>query len=87
MTAAVLLGFLGTVLFCSSLWEMRNVATVYMAPLSSNVYIIRTGPFEFVRHPQYGGTLLIFLSAAVLSGDLYRLLAWIAMALLIVSTC
>ena len=86
-TAAVLLGALGTVLFCTSMWEMRNVATVYMAPLSSNVHIIRSGPFEFVRHPQYGGTLLIFLSAAVLSGDLYRLLAWIALALLIVSTC
>ena len=67
------LGFL-MLLFCSGfiLWVMREnsfAAPVIRLQTERGHRVISSGPYAFVRHPMYSGTMLFFIGAPLLLGS------------------
>ena len=66
VVAAVLLGG-------SGMWMIRRRITAMPAPLEGAV-LMDGGPYSLVRHPIYGGVILIFVGLSIKGGNIYALL-------------
>ena len=75
---ALALAAAGVVLFGSAYRAMGRSFTAFPRPLTSGEFV-SSGPFRFVRHPTYGGGLLLFTGVSLALG-LYGLVATAALA-------
>jgi protein-S-isoprenylcysteine O-methyltransferase Ste14 len=72
--AGVAIGVLGLAL---RIWAMRALGRFYTRTLviAPDQPVVRQGPYRFVRHPGYLGSILIWVGAAASSGNLLSLAA------------
>lgn len=65
-----------------AVWARRHLGRNWSGAITAKVdhQLIRTGPYRFVRHPIYTGMLGMFLGTAIVSGELFGLLAVITIA-------
>jgi protein-S-isoprenylcysteine O-methyltransferase Ste14 len=65
-----------------AVWARRRLGRNWSGAITAKVdhELIRTGPYQLVRHPIYSGMLGMFLGAAVVSGELHGLLAMLIIA-------
>ena len=72
--AGVAVGILG---FALRIWAMRVLGRFYTRTLiiAPDQPVVREGPYRFVRHPGYLGSMLIWVGAAASSGNLLSLAA------------
>lgn len=57
----------------SGMWMIRRRITAMPAPLAGAV-LMDGGPYSLVRHPIYGGVILIFVGLSIKGGNIYALL-------------
>ena len=71
-------------LFIVFLVFKENTYTSAIIELADDQHVVSTGPYRFVRHPMYSGTLLMLLATPIALGSWWGLLAFIPMLLVIV---
>ena len=88
-----LLGFLplllgvGLYLWCAAAFTFIGKGTP--APIDAPIFLVRSGPYRWVRNPMYLGVLAIIVGQAILVRSValigYALLVWIIVHLFVVS--
>lgn len=65
-----------------AVWARRHLGRNWSGAITAKVdhELIRTGPYQLLRHPIYSGMLGMFLGTAVVSGELHGLLAMLLIA-------
>jgi len=65
-----------------ALWARRHLGRNWSGAITAKVdhELIRTGPYQLLRHPIYSGMLGMFLGTAVVSGEFHGLLAMLLIA-------
>ena len=81
---AVTLQLVGAVVSIVSIWTIRKSFSLFEAPRNILSDFKRTGPYQYIRHPIYAGVLMYLLGSVVKSRDMYRLLGWFGMAIILV---
>jgi len=71
----------GVALIVSSLKYMGNGVSLLNAPATDQLQT--DGPYEFLRHPMYGGIVLTSFGVSVLTNSVSRLLATVVLALIL----
>jgi protein-S-isoprenylcysteine O-methyltransferase Ste14 len=74
----VLLGL--AVIFLVFRENSHAAATIWV---SHDQPVISTGPYRYVRHPMYAGSLIMFLGIPLAVGSLWALIPYVALAILI----
>ena len=82
---AITLQIVGAVLSVVSIWILRKNFSLFEAPRNNMNSLVREGPYKYIRHPFYAGILMYLLGAVVKSRDMYRLLGWFGLAVILVS--
>jgi len=81
--AALILFFVGLGMMANALWELKGNVSVWAWASKDNVMVFR-GVFQVVRHPLYGGLLLVCGSLAMLQGNVDKIVLTFALAVLLV---
>jgi len=65
-----------------AIWARRYLGRNWSGAITAKVdhQLIRTGPYQILRHPIYSGMLGMFLGTAIVSGELHGLLAMLIIA-------
>lgn len=66
-----------------AIWARKHLGRNWSGAITKKVdhQLIRTGPYRMLRHPIYSGMLGMFLSTAVVSGELHGLLGLLIISL------
>lgn len=81
--SSLLLAATGVSLMLGSLWELREFFSPFLVPLSQS-RLIRSGVYEYLRHPMYGGLVLLCLGLSIFSNNCDKLFLTIILASLLV---
>lgn len=81
--AAVLALLVGQFLSLNALWELRGNFNVFVVPGRDN-QLTTEGVYSLVRHPFYGGIVIVCLSVSVLQGSMEKLALSFALLYLLV---
>mmetsp|Transcript_8538 Transcript_8538/g.11894 ORF Transcript_8538/g.11894 Transcript_8538/m.11894 type:complete len:104 (-) Transcript_8538:71-382(-) len=66
----------------NALWELKGNVSVWAWASKDNVLVIR-GVFQVVRHPLYGGLVLVCGSIAILQGNVDKIALTVVLAALL----
>jgi protein-S-isoprenylcysteine O-methyltransferase Ste14 len=69
--------------FALAVWARRHLGSNWSANIAAKVdhSLIRSGPYQIVRHPIYSVMLGMFLGTALISGEVHALLGLIVMSM------
>lgn len=81
-SASVLCLVSGVGIFLSSLMYMKENMSPFAVPTSEQ--LVKEGPYEFMRHPIYGGLILSAFALAFLTGSVERMLFSVILSFLLV---
>ncbi|RYH11897.1 hypothetical protein EON65_38580 [archaeon] len=75
----------GLAMFWNAVWELGDKASPFVCPpLKLNAFV-KTGVYGIVRHPMYGGIILLCFGWAMLQQHTYKVFFTIALSIVLVS--
>ena len=74
----------GVGLILSAFWELKENASPFLVPLSQS-RLVTGGAYEYLRHPMYGGVVLLCLGLSVLSRNSDKLFLTVLLTFALVS--
>lgn len=74
----------GAGLILSAFWELKENSSPFLVPLSQS-RLVTGGAYEYLRHPMYGGVVLLCLGLSVLSRNSDKLFLTILLTFALVS--
>jgi len=74
----------GVGLILSAFWELKENASPFLVPLSQS-RLVTGGAYEYLRHPMYGGVVLLCLGLSVLSRSSDKLFLTVLLTFALVS--
>jgi len=74
----------GVGLILSAFWELKENASPFLVPLSQS-RLVTGGAYEYLRHPMYGGVVLLCLGLSVLSRSSDKLFLTVLLTFVLVS--
>lgn len=74
----------GVGLILSAFWELKENSSPFLVPLSQS-RLVTGGAYEYLRHPMYGGVVLLCLGLSVLSRNSDKLFLTVLLTFALVS--
>ncbi len=73
---------IGIILRCYSVWTLRNFFTLSVKTRSDQK-IIQSGPYKYLRHPAYSGSIITFLGFSLAFRNIFGIISSIIILFLI----
>ena len=74
---------LGFYLLLDGIWHLKSNLSFYNIPIQNN-YLVTSGVYDMVRHPIYGGIMLLAIGSSIVCGNLEKLVISIFLTVLLV---
>lgn len=75
----------GLAMFWNAVWELGDKASPFVCPPPKLASFAKTGVYGIVRHPMYGGIILLCFGWAMLQQHTYKVFFTIALSIVLVS--
>lgn len=69
----IVVGAIGFIIIIISIFQLRRGISPFPTP-TKNATLITVGLFKYMRHPIYSGIILLFLSAGIYHGSVFKIL-------------